>query len=240
MISSKAGKIILILVLTTIFLTGISFFSRNGVKIEIDALPNLEAAETKDTLNKASLSKKAKGHFRKGQEFLKQKQLEKALKEFKQVAKLSPESPIGYYWVGKCLFYKKQPKKAIDQFKKILGIDPKNYHALAEIGKILSFDKDRLDDATVYLRKALAINMDYMDAHFHLGRIHARKGEMSQALAEFSFIFRSEAQYAAYHYELGRIFQSMKATDRARNEFKRALQLNPKMSRAKAALKELK
>jgi Tfp pilus assembly protein PilF len=59
-------------------------------------------------------------------------------------------------------------------------------------------------------------------------------------MAEFSFIFRTEPQYAAYHFELGRIFESMKATDRAKKEFSRALQLDPDFTPAKEALKKLK
>jgi Tfp pilus assembly protein PilF len=43
-----------------------------------------------------------------------------------------------------------------------------------------------------------------------------------------------------YHFEFGRILESMKATDRAKKEYKRALQLDPNMSRAREALERLK
>ncbi len=230
-----------LLIISFFILLGIiAYFSPDRVNIFIQAPGDIAPAMAETVAKPASLSKKAKEHFLRGQKLLKSKNLDQALKEFQSAAKLSPKSPVTHYWVGMAYFYKKQPEKAIANFKKVLKLDAKNYHTLAMIGKILSFQKDKLDEAANYLKKSLALNMDYADAHFDLGRIHAMKGDMGRALAEFGFIFKSEPRYALYHFELGKIFESMKAVDRAKQEYKRALQLNPKMAAAKKALTKLK
>jgi len=215
------------------------YFSMNKFKIRIER-PESENTAIAEPMSKDNLSPEAAEHLRKGKSFLKDRKLDKALKEFQAAAKLSPKSPVTHYWVGMIYFYKKEPEKAIAKFQKALEVDPKNYHAMAMLGKIYSFQREKLDMAEDYLKKALAVNMEYLDAHFDLGRVYARKGNISKALSEFRFIFRNESKFAFYHYELGRIFESMNAYDKAKREFQRSLQLDPNFSKAKEALEKLK
>ncbi|OPX36298.1 MAG: hypothetical protein B1H11_07700 [Desulfobacteraceae bacterium 4484_190.1] len=239
MISSKSRKLTLIFVCTMAAFACISLFSRN-LKVTLEQSPYGETAFAKAVSKEAPLSKKAREHFKKAHQFLKSRQLEKALKEFKKTVELSPETPIAHYWLGMAYFYKKEFKKAIEKFQKVLEFEPENYHALAMIGKIFTFNKNKLDDAAKYLRKALSINPEFAEAHSDMAHVQAMRGNLSKAIAEFGVIFQGEPRYAKYHYELGRLFESMKAFDRAKAEFKRALALNPKMTRAKKALERLK
>jgi len=239
MISSKTRKLTLILVCTLVAFACIGLFSRH-LKVTLEQSSYGGTAFAKAVSKEAPLSKRAREHFKKAHEFLKSRQLEKALQEFKKTVELSPKTPIAYYWLGMAYFYKKELKKAIEEFQNVLEFEPENYHALAMIGKILTFDKNKLDDAAKYLRKALSINPEFAEAHSDMAHIQAMRGNLSQAIAEFSIIFQGEPRYAKYHYELGRLFESMKAFDRAKAEFKRALVLNPKLTRAKKALERIK
>lgn len=237
---SKTKKIVLFFIGIVIILTCLGYLAKDRIKITIVKEGSKNSAIAKTQSQKSAFSKGAEEHFKKGHEFLKKQQLNEALKEFEKAAKISPDTPIAHYWVGMAYFFKREPERAIAKFKKVIEIEPKNYHAIAMIGKILSFDKAKLDVAINQLHNALAINPDYAEAHFDLGRIYALKGDMNHAMAEFSFIFRTEPKYAMYHLELGRIFESMKAFERAKKEYNRALQLNPNMTKAKEALKKLK
>ena len=238
--SSKTKKIILILLVLVIVLTCFLYLAKDRIRITIIEGENKDSAMAETPTKTSPFVKEAEEHFNKGHEFLRDQKLDEALKEFEEAAKISPDTPIAHYWVGMAHFFKRDPEIAIAKFKKVLNLEPKNYHALSMIGKILSFDKAKLDEAINQLEKALAINPDYAEAHFDLGRIYALRGDMNRAMAEFSFIFRTEPQYAMYHFELGRIFESMKAIDRAKKEYNRALQLNPNMTKAEEALKKLK
>jgi superkiller protein 3 len=216
-----------------------TYFAKNRIKITIEERKDNASAIAETVTKESPFAKGAEEHFKKGHEYLKSQNLDDALKEFEEAARLSPDTAIAHYWVGMTYFYKRDREKALAKFKKVLDLEPKNYHALGMIGKTLSFDRAKLDDAIKYLNQALAINPDYAEAHFDLGRIYALKGDMNRALAEFGFIFKSEPKYAMYHFELGRIFESMKAYDRAKNEYQRALQLNPNLKMAKEALEKL-
>jgi tetratricopeptide (TPR) repeat protein len=238
--SSKERKWVLVIFTLMIVLPGILYFSSYRINITIDKSEDVSNAAADTVTNGAPLAPSAKEHFKKGLSFLNKGKLDEALKEFQKSEEISPKTAVVHYWVGMTFFYKKDFEKAIAQFRKVLDLDPKNYHAISMIGKVLSFDKKKLDEATRYLKMALAISPEYADAHSDLARIYAMRGNISQAVAEFAFIFRGEPRYAIYHYELGRLFESMKAPDRAKKEFERALVLNPKMKRAKEALKRMK
>ncbi len=239
MIFSKAAKLTLILVCTVVAFACIGLFSRD-LKLTLEHSPYGGTAFAKTISGEAPLSKEAKAHFKKAHEFLKSRQLEKALKEFQETVKLSPKTPVAHYWVGMAFFFKRDLKKATEKFKEVLKLDPKNYHAMAMIGKIYTLDKTKLDDAAKYLRMAMKINPEFAEAHSDMAHIYAMKGNLSQAISEFRLIFQGEPKYARYHYELGRLFESMKAQDRAKNEFKRALVLEPRMKAAKEALGRMK
>jgi tetratricopeptide (TPR) repeat protein len=240
MSNSKMTKWLLFVIALIVASACIAFFSKYRIAIPTNSGDSIDPAVAETLPQGQSLSKEAEDHFKKGHEFLKEKDWDGALKEFDLAAKSSPNSPIPQYWIGMTYFYKHETERAIAKFKKVLELEPKNYHALAMIGKILSFNKEKLDDAADYLKKALQINPDYADAKFDLGRVYALKGDTNLALGEFASIFMSEPRYAFYHYEVGRIFESMKAFDRAKQEYSRALQLDPGMSNAKEALERLK
>lgn len=236
----RTKKSTIIFIGVVIILIGSAYWAKDRIGITIIKGENKDSVKA-ETLTKTSpFVKEAEEHFSKGHELLRDQKLDEALKEFEEAAKISPDTPIAHYWVGMAHFFKREPEMAIAKFKKVLDLEPKNYHALSMVGKILSFDKAKLDEAINQLKKALAINPDYAEAHFDLGRIYALRGDMNRGMAEFSFIFRTEPKYAMYHFELGRIFESMKAIDRAKKEYNRALQLDPNMSKANEALEKLK
>jgi tetratricopeptide (TPR) repeat protein len=218
----------------------VAFFSKSRVDMLMASDENMETHAMEPADRKIVFSKGAEEPFKEGREFLKEKKLDEALGAFQKAAKLSPETAVIHYWVGMTYFYQREPENAIVQFKKVLELEPENYRAHTMIGKSLLADKTQLDQAVEYFDKALSINPDYMDARFELARIYALKGDMKRSLAEFGIIFRSEPNYAMYHFELGRIFESQKAVDQAKNEYQRALQLNPGLTPAKEALDKLK
>ena len=235
----KKTNLIPILLGIVIVLSGIAYFSKSNSETKIEHNVNPDLTIDKNIPDDKTLTKDELQYLKRGHEFIRNKNLDKALKEFEVAAKKYPDSPIIHFWIGKTYQYKKEPEKAIAKFKKVLELEPKNYRSLAMIGKILSFNKNKTDNALKYLNQAVSINPEFADAHFDIGRIYARRGDMNRAMAEFGLVFRTEPKYAIYHYEMGIIFEHINATDRARKEYERALQLNPNFTKAKNALKKL-
>jgi tetratricopeptide (TPR) repeat protein len=201
---------------------------------------NVAQSSSEGKPKKTIFSKEADEHFKKGHEALRDKKLDQAIKEFEETVKLSPDIAVGRYWLGNVYFYNKQLDKSAAEFKKMIELEPENFRGYAMLGKIYSLKKETVGMAEEPLKKALELNPDHLETHFDLGRIYAMRGDTSKALAEFGFIFRNEANFAVYHFEMGRIFEGMKAFDKAEREYQRALVLNPNFDRAKEALNDLR
>lgn len=67
-------------------------------------------------------------------------------------------SANSHYWVG--VRYEKQhlDKEAETEYLKAVELDPTSYKAYCNIGSICSRQKDRLDEAFTYIKKALEVN----------------------------------------------------------------------------------
>ncbi len=185
------------------------------------------------------LSPQALDHFRQAHKFLTEQKMEEALKEFQETARLSPDSPLAAFWLGKVHMYRKEQEQAEKYFKKVLEMDPQNYHSMAMLGRLYSLDRDRLDQAESYLKQALEYSPENLEAHFDLGRVYAQKGEREKALQQFRFLLVKESEFFLYHFELGRMLEAWGDKAAALQEYRRTLTLNPKFDPATQAIKRL-
>jgi tetratricopeptide (TPR) repeat protein len=186
-----------------------------------------------------ALSPQALDHFRQAHKFLAEQKTDEALKEFQETVRLTPDSPLATFWLGKAYLFKKDREQAEKYFKKVLELDPQNYHAMAMLGRLSAMDRDKLDQAEAYLKQALDYSPDNLDAHFDLARIYARKGERDKAAQEFRFLFNQEADFFIYHFELGRMLEAWGNKEGALREYQRAHLLNPRFQLADQAIKRL-
>lgn len=75
-------------------------------------------------------------------------------------------------------------EKAAAEFEKAVQIDTECFEALRMLGEIY-YKLDRLSEALVYLRKARAIKPENQKTMFIKGYLHARLGEVEQAIEEW-------------------------------------------------------
>lgn len=196
-----------------------------------------EKKESKET--KVKLSPEALEHLRQGQKLWTEQKLDEALKEFQETARLAPDAPAAHYWLGKLYFSRQEREQSEKAFKQVLQLDPKNYQAMTGLGRLYSFDKDKLDQSQKLLQEALEESPDNLEARFSMGMLHAVKGEQQKALAEFSFIFSKEGEFAIYHFEMGRALETWGDKKQALTHYQRALVINPQYAAADQAVKRL-
>ncbi len=75
-------------------------------------------------------------------------------------------------------------EKAAAEFEKAIQSDPDCFEALRMLGEVY-YKLDRLSEALVYLRKARAARPDNQKTMFIKGYLHARLGEVEQAIEEW-------------------------------------------------------
>jgi tetratricopeptide (TPR) repeat protein len=174
-----------------------------------------------------------------GHQALNQRDFPRAAKLFADCAKANPKSPVPAYWEGMAHFLAHQALPAREAMERCLAKFPGYLPAMAILGKLYSFDKEKLAQAEDLLGKVITVRPDYEDARFDLARVYAMTGRFDQSFREFNTIFKSEVRFALYHTELGKILTAMGMTKEARQEFNRALALQPDFTPAQDQLKAL-
>jgi tetratricopeptide (TPR) repeat protein len=97
-----------------------------------------------------------------------------------------------------------------------------------------SLERDR--DAENVLNTALKKNPNDVDALLQRGELYIAFGRYDQAEADLNKIAHMDANVAAAHYALGRLHTAKGSTLRAREEFDKAIQINPFLLPARIAL----
>ena len=99
---------------------------------------------------------------------------------------------------------------------KSYGNDQKNWLNSSEAGK-----------AEVYLRKALEIDPENINAHYLLGLLYMEKGWFSVAETEFLSVLQKDRKHVNTLLNLGALYTEMKRFDMAERELRNAFNLDP-------------
>lgn len=100
--------------------------------------------------------------------------------------------------------------------------------------------ENRYSDAVTEYRKAIALNPNAPDLHFHLGRAILLQSHSPEALQQASAEFKSELKVSpedsASEFQLGQLAQAQGKTADAKAHFERAVSLSPRFVQAWIAL----
>lgn len=94
----------------------------------------------------------------------------------------------------------------------------------------------RPGDALWHARRAVEINGRYLRARLHLGKLCAEAGLADEAVDHLEQAVGSGADWADVHCMAGEVLRSVGRTAEARRHLERALQLNPRYTRAAEAM----
>lgn len=92
--------------------------------------------------------------------------------------------------------------------------------------------QDRLELAEQAYHKALAVHVDFVDAHSALGALYARQGRFDDAIAEFSAVLRTSPELAQVYNNLGYTYYLQGKLDDAVAALEKAIVLEPNNARA--------
>jgi len=92
------------------------------------------------------------------------------------------------------------------------------------------------DSATSYLHKTLTSEPDEIESMKLLGQLSLEKGESAEAIAYFSQLVAKEAGNSESYILLGRSYSAAKQPNAAREEYKRAIALNPDLATAEIGI----
>ncbi|MGH9928935.1 MAG: tetratricopeptide repeat protein [Pyrinomonadaceae bacterium] len=130
---------------------------------------------------------------------------QKAIEDFSESARLSPNWAEAHYALALSLTEMQQLKAAIDEFKRVLKLKAKyglmvlsNYNlgnAYADLGEY----KEAIDA----YKQAIELNPELSEPHNNLGLAYAASGQPAEAVAELKAAVQLKPDFAAAHFNLG-------------------------------------
>ena len=171
----------------------------------------------------------------KGADYHYRGKLTEAAAAFKQVLKIDPQNEFALNQLG--LIYAKQGKfdLAHRQFAKVVQISPDNTFARIWLGVLLLKD-NKVKQAFNEFQKTLAIDPNNANAYYFLGVIYAVEHNLKQSIKYLRKAQSVGSDDPETHFRLANAFAGLDMVYNARLEYERALELNPRFTKALNAL----
>jgi predicted CXXCH cytochrome family protein len=134
--------------------------------------------------------------------------LDAAAEAYDKSLKLFPDDVAVVMLLAKVHTAQGEWGKARSGYEKVLSIHPGHLEAL-----IGSADAARhlegLGAELLFLKKAIEVEPDRADLHFRAGKIYQERGQLQEAVAEFSKAVRIDPDYVPAHRRLAEVYESM-------------------------------
>ena len=119
--------------------------------------------------------------IKKGQELVRERNLDKAIEYFERTIKKNPNRYESYYHLGGLFLGLRRPQEAVEQFERAYEINPKLNNMASFMGR-LYFSQNRLSDAFPFLLEAIEENPDDVQCRLPLSQIYIFKKAFREAI----------------------------------------------------------
>ena len=160
-----------------------------------------------------------------------QKQLDKAVENYKKSIKINPNYAEGYNNLGVALHKLDRLEEASDTYKKAIGLKSEFAEAFNNLGNV-TCDLNRQKDALQYFEKAIKINSSFAMAYYNLGATYQDLENYEKALDYFKMAIKIQPDYAAVYNNIGMIFSNLKKFDESLSSYNKAIKINPSYAKA--------
>jgi tetratricopeptide (TPR) repeat protein len=139
----------------------------------------------------------------------------------------TPDNPQYHYYLGVVLHAQSRFAEAQTQFEKSLALKPDYAGPRIAMGKMLYDVHGRAQEARKLLTEALALAPDAVEAHYTLGVINQREGELGAAREIFAAIAAADSNHLQARTQLGLIYLQEGDYQQAQDQLRRVAHRNP-------------
>lgn len=180
---------------------------------------NREAAPVFDKLANAS-QKNPETLTYAAQGFMFSGDYERAVKEFRHVSALAPQTPKINFFVGLGLIRLNRFDEAEKAFAEELTVNPADESSKYHLALTLIERKIKIEEAIKLLNEAVASRPDYADAHYQLGKIYTERGETEKAIERLERAVQADPKKDYIHYQLSIAYRKAARREAADRELK--------------------
>ena len=174
-----------------------------------------------------------------GQAYSMKGSVPQAIAAYQRSVENNPNDARSYVLLGSLEYGQKNYKRAHDMYEKALGVEHDYPLAANNLAYIMLERDENLDVAASLAQVARRGMPEEPTSADTLGWAYYKKGAYSLAIDLFQDALRTSPNNATYHYHLAMALQQIHRWDQARQEFQKALELNPDDPRAEEIKKNL-
>ncbi len=204
--------------------------------------PQLLQAQTSDS-NFSEQDEQAEAHLRLGIDFFLTNELEIAIDEFQEAARLRSGYADAYHNLGVALAKNGDLTGAIAAWSQAQRLDPDAVPVQYHISALVSYNygvallqQGRLDRAMTEWESAQRIQPNFAEAHYAEGLGYLAQGRALQAIAKLHQTLSWRPNWAMAHHQLGVAYYENREFRLAETSWHTALELQPGLSKTHANL----
>ena len=168
-----------------------------------------------------------KGHGSLGIAYLERGEMDAAIRELREAARLEPGSAISLHNLASALIRRGDFSEAAGHLERVLEIDPgfveAHYHRA-----LIKARQEKVEEAVQGLRRSLDLNPNFIPSHLLLGALYRVRGEPDAAAKEFRAVLRLAPANAKAHLNLAEVLLKDRGDcNGARTHFQQLLRLRP-------------
>ena len=160
----------------------------------------------------------------------------RAVKEFRTVIALAPNTVKANYFVGQSLIRLNRYDEAESAFTAELALDPNDVLSKYHLALTLIERKIEPEKTMAILEETISLKPDYADARYQLGKIYLEKGETQKAVEQLEAAVSSDANKDFIHYQLSIAYRKMSRKNDADRELKRYQELKAAIRKVDAPM----
>lgn len=163
--------------------------------------------------------------------------IQEAIAYYETVRDLAPSFPVDAM-IGDAYFAAGDLEDAEAAYLRALEVEPESVLALSGLAR-LTERTGRLTDSEMYLRRIIRITAPEPGAYLELAAFFLRHGAPDSALAVLEEVDEERRTGAAYHGQLGFVYEALDRRDEACSELRTALRLGSNDADVTAAIERL-
>ncbi|PYU90553.1 MAG: hypothetical protein DMG08_17565 [Acidobacteria bacterium] len=136
--------------------------------------------------------------------------LEQAEKALRQALALDPRYETAYIVLGDLLSHAGKVDEAVEVFRKAIDVRPDLYLPYYYYGQASARQgKENCETGIQMLKKAIALNPSFAEAHYELGKALLQAGRINDSLAALKKSLDLKPELAQSHYQLGQLYRKL-------------------------------
>lgn len=173
----------------------------------------------------------AMGYIQMGNLMFARKSYREAENAYQQALDREPDSADALAGLMKTYIVQNQPDKAVAAARSQISRVPDSSVFYDLLGTTLFDHKQNqqsLDDAEASLGKAIQLDKQNADAWLKLSKVQAARGLTEEAMATSQHAIESNPDEPAFYVLIGQLYESKQIWDQAKEEYRKALAINPR------------